>query len=606
MSVSAGGGLGTLREAWLGRWPAALAIWSRFTRLSEPRWCLSEQDERREGLSGSFAMIRFEDHAVVISLRQVQALHLEPYALEIMAHEIGHHVYCPADLTDHARVIARVRRGLPTREALAGMVANLYTDLLINDRLQRSAELRMADVYRALGGGATDGLWTLYLRIYEILWSLGRGTLAAGEITPKMEGDAQLGARLVRVYAKDWVRGAGRFAVLCLPYLLEQTEGDLQARLGPLHDTGGAGRGGGPDGLGELDDDEEEAPPHPAEDPEVTGFDEEGDGDAAGRERERARPPAGGREERGDTATRRRYREPAEYREVLRAAGVTLDDEEVAMRYYRELAVPHLVPFPVRLLPETSEPLPEGLETWEAGFPLEDVDWVESVVRSPSVIPGLTTVQRTYGSSAGSEPERRPVDLYLGIDCSGSMANPRLQLSYPVLAGAIMALSALRGGARVMAVLSGHPGSHASTGEFVADERAVFKVLTGYLGTGYAFGIPHLAEIPAPVDRRVRPAHLIVITDHDIFAMLEEGGKGGKDRRGWEIARAAAAAAGGGATYLLHMQPGWEKGKVQRMERDGWRVHCIRDWADVVAFAREFSRARYGEERLAPQGGRRR
>lgn len=603
------GELEALRDTWIGRWPAALAIWSRFTRLSEPRWCFTEKEEQQEHLSGSFAMIRFEDHAVVISLRQVKARHLERYGLEIMAHEIGHHVYCPADLTDHARVIARVRHGLPTRETLAGMIANLYTDLLINDRLQRSAELRMADVYRTLGGGSADGLWTLYLRIYEILWSLETGTLAAGRITTKLEGDARLGARLIRVYAKDWVRGAGRFAALCLPYLLELGDAEVMKRVGPFHDTGEAGRGGEPAGLSEVDDDEEDAQPHPSEDPELTGFDEEeatpgeepeAKGAGGGSERQRHEP--GGRDERGDTAPRKRYREPLEYGKILRSAGVELSEEEAAMRYYRELAVPHLVPFPVRLLPETSEPFPEGLETWEAGFPLEDVDWVESVVRSPSVIPGLTTVQRTYGSSTGSEPERRPVDLYLGIDCSGSMSNPRLQLSYPVLAGAIMALSALRSGARVMAVLSGDPGGIASTEDFVSDEKAIFKILTGYLGTGYAFGIRHLGEISKKTNPLVHPAHLIVITDHDIFAKLEEAAGG---QRGWEIARDAAAAAGGGATYLLHMPPNWELGKVRRMQQDGWQVHSIQEWADVVAFARDFSRARYAQETIAASGGRR-
>ncbi len=38
-------------------------------------------------------------------------------------------------------------QALPTLEAHAPMIANLFTDLLINDRLQRSAELRLAEVF---------------------------------------------------------------------------------------------------------------------------------------------------------------------------------------------------------------------------------------------------------------------------------------------------------------------------------------------------------------------------------------------------------------------------------------------------------------------------
>jgi len=60
-------------------------------------------------------MIRFVDHAVVISLRQVAARGLEDFAREILGHEIGHHVYCPGNLDDHARLIAHIRPASPAR-----------------------------------------------------------------------------------------------------------------------------------------------------------------------------------------------------------------------------------------------------------------------------------------------------------------------------------------------------------------------------------------------------------------------------------------------------------------------------------------------------------
>ena len=138
--------LAALHDAWLAAWPTALNTWSPYIKLSEPIWCFTQKDEEREGLTGSFAMIRLVDHHVVISLRQVEEEKLQNFAAEILAHEIGHHVYCPADLTDNARLTARLRRGLPSREQYAPFISNLYSDLLINDRLQRSAGLSMAEV----------------------------------------------------------------------------------------------------------------------------------------------------------------------------------------------------------------------------------------------------------------------------------------------------------------------------------------------------------------------------------------------------------------------------------------------------------------------------
>ena len=103
-----------MQASWLRAWPAALADWSPFVQLHEPAWCYDVEDEKREKLAGSFAMIRLRDHSVIISLRQVQAFRLASFAPEILAHEIGHHVLCPGDMTDNARLIARIRRGLPT------------------------------------------------------------------------------------------------------------------------------------------------------------------------------------------------------------------------------------------------------------------------------------------------------------------------------------------------------------------------------------------------------------------------------------------------------------------------------------------------------------
>jgi hypothetical protein len=282
-----------------------------------------------------------------------------------------------------------------------------------------------------------------------------------------------------------------------------------------------------------------------------------------------------------------------EYRALLRSLGTTVSDQELTMRYYRERAVPYLVPFPSQPMPQSTEPLPEGLENWALGDPLDEADWLQSVLISPRVVPGVTTVRRTYGESPGPEPARHPVDLYLGVDCSGSMFNPAHTVSYPVLAGTVIALSALRAGARVRVVLSGEsPGEAISTPGFVSKEGEILRILTGYLGTGYSFGIHRLREA-FPRDRQPgdRVAHLLIVSDHDIFSMLDQQFQGAD---GWAIAREAVARAGGGGTYALNMAADWEPERVARMRADGWAVHSVQNWEDLLGFARAFSRAKYG------------
>jgi hypothetical protein len=598
--------LDQIREHWQAAWPRALAVWSPFLQLSEPRWCTSAADEQREQLTGSFAMIRLVDHAVVISLRQVQERKLAQFAAEILAHEIGHHVLCPANLNDNARLLARVRAGLPTKEPLAAFIANLYADLLINDRLQRSAQLDIAGVYRALGIQSSDRLWWLYLRIYELLWSLPPESLAKRHGERRLEYDAQLGARLIRSYARDWLDGAGRFAALCLPYLLDDDAKEAQRCFGSLHDTRTAGAGGMPDGLAEVDEEEVAGAIHPSEDAALSGLDqspvEQGKDD--GEATVSGAAVSGAAVNSAGYKSLKRYRQPLEYLDVLRAVGGDVDDAAIVANYYRERALPHLIPFPSKEQPPSFDPLPEGLESWEAGEPIEAIDWIGTLLNSPVVVPGITTRQRHWGSDSGQESLRIPLDLYLGVDCSGSMANPAVRLSYPVLAGAVMALSALRAGARVMVALSGEPGRTLTTEGFIRDERLVMRTLTSYLGTGYSFGIHRLDEVFAERGSDARPAHILIVSDSDMFSMLDSESHG---RSGWDAARDAVVSARGGATFVLEIpyyqrdRGGAERidGPLVSMQSIGWDVAVITSQEELVEFARRFAKRTYAADEQA-------
>src|SRR5207247_1314844 len=191
------------------------------------------------------------------------------------------------------------------------VVANLYSDLLINDRLQRSSGLRIAEVYRAIGADGTGGVvWTLYMRIYEILWSLERGSLGGGKTDDRLEGDAQLGARLVRSYAADWLDGSGRFAALLMPHLLEDKKS--AEVIEKLLDTRNAAAGGDPAGLVEEEAGERDGAIHPAQDPALADFpDEEGEAKDT-----IAATPADTQQ---NVPSRGQAREPFQFGEILRA-----------------------------------------------------------------------------------------------------------------------------------------------------------------------------------------------------------------------------------------------------------------------------------------------
>jgi hypothetical protein len=600
--------LARCRAIWRAAWPEALAAWGTLIQLRDPAFCASREEAERERLTGSFAMIRLTDHQIVIDLEQVLGYGLEAHAREILAHEIGHHVYCPADLDDNARMLVAVRKSLPLRERHASMTANLFADLLINDRLQRQARLDMAGVYRALKTPRTSPLWAFYLRTYEYLWALESGSLTP-PVAPEIDADAALASRVVRVYARDWVTGANRYAALVYRYLEGEDGLASMGELWPLGDLAQSGAGGAvPGGLAE-DDDEESV--HPAADPRVTGepvdagepgASDASDGDGAARSGRGSFP--GRADGRDPVKNGRLPRSIGAYGEILRGLGAKLSDRDVAIAYYRDLAARHLVPFPQVVRGEGGEPQPEGLDVWDFGAELDRVDWLETVLASPVIIPGLTTRERTYGTVQGRDEQKAPLDVYLGIDCSGSMGDPARRTSYPVLAATIIARSALRAGARVMACLSGEPGSTTATDGFVRQESTVMRLVTGYLGTGTTFGIHWLQQ--HIVDRRdLKPTHLIVVSDSDLFSMLD--GRDAAGRLGWQVADAAAARAQGGATFVLELPPHARdayRNELARMRAIGWTPHVVESMPAVVAFARAFAHELYGAtQRLSSRRG---
>ena len=582
----------SLAESWRATWPAALTAWSPYTQLREPLFFEHRKDAAPYGMQQEIAAIRLVDQTVMVNLTEVREKKLEALSLPILAHEIGHHVFVPGNLTDNGRMIAAMKRVLyGLRADAVPMVANLYGDLHINDRLQRTG-VDIAGVYRALnaGGAEPSKVWLVYTRAYEILWRLKAGTLSPKGITPEMEGDAALIARIVRHYAGDWLKGARRFAAILYPYLLEDEKANRGQTfvLRGLSDTrdagaGAAGRGEFPDGLTGIDE---------SEISDDDSFDDEIDDPLGGEGRNlRGRrksdphdPENTAPEKEGQGRPGAQYRQPFEYGELLEALGLDLSAHEITTRYYRERALPYLIPFPVKKAPRATEPMPEGYEGWEATDPVESMDVLGTIARSPVVIPGVTTVQRTFAEMPGSDPAKTPMDLDIYVDSSGSMPNPAVDISYLALAGAILALSALRAGARVQATLWSGAGQFDWTDGFIRDERKILGVITGYLGDGTAFPLNVLRETYQKRKKDDPTAHIVVISDDGVDTMLQSDEKA---IPGAKLCKEALEQARGGGTLVLNI-PQVRGPAMKNLQGVGFRIHAVQQWEELVAFAREF------------------
>ena len=335
-----------LKTQWSQAWPAALACWGPSLRLASPVFLT---DVSAPGSPNSFAWFDLDEVRATIDLRVVVALGIADVPLPVLAHEIGHHVLAPADATGRARIVQRCRVGLVDRPDQAALMSNLWTDLLINDRLHRLHGLDLTAPYVAsrhiaetaanaqTPSGTTPApmptsFFDLNLRGYELLWSLPRGALVTSALPADAELDAAFLARHARVFARDPVGGAAGFAALMrrwLPDAEPASPGGDVSPIGPCHVTGSG------EGVPDVAEDDSLAEPavHPAIDPRVNPE------APSGAANDPERPPGQGSGQGFG---------PSDLAAVYTALDLHRD---AAVDWYTARARRHLVPFPTDVEP---------------------------------------------------------------------------------------------------------------------------------------------------------------------------------------------------------------------------------------------------------------
>jgi hypothetical protein len=192
----------------------------------------------------------------------------------------------------------------------------------------------------------------------------------------------------------------------------------------------------------------------------------------------------------------------------------------------------------------------------------------------------------------------------------------------------VLALSALRSGARVQATTWSGPQQVAGTDGFTRDATAVMSAVVAYFGGGTSFPVPllertHLGgagvagargardgahEARHPTARRPGPGtghgtghgsgqhrrrHIAVISDSGVVSMFSDSWRLPEDFEPLttSAARAVRAAGGGGSLVLNIAEP---PDRYVDMA-PGYAVYTVASWDDVVPFARDLARTLWGQ-----------
>lgn len=544
------------REAW----EAALDLWG--VDLHDP--VVHTRSD-----AGSFAWFGFPPE-VNVDPGKLAEHGGKDHLTSVFAHEIGHHVLSPSTKVDSLKIrqqMARVidlydRRHRLDLAAASGFCANLWSDMLINDRVMQLQRARidpgetpdMVLLTRALAAktlakgarGAEDNeLWWVVQRAYELLWRLPEGELAWPEPPVRWKADYQQQIR----HARNLVRNAkrkpqgpdgGRSAA----YEQHQRERELveleydpRSGLDPAHDATTVAEvvrtlaadpvsGAIPWAMVMV--------PYLLLGFQSTGCHEESTGAPTAAELAGAI---------GDPRLQKPLAHP-EDAEVVLADAVTTSDGDgsgqalglartlelmagadpnaVMAAWYEAEARPHVAPLVQRGLAPAGPAIPGPTEEWELGDDLADLDWPATLTGGAAFVPGVTTRRRTFIPDE-PEPDHEPVLLDLYLDSSGSMTHPT-RGSAAIVAGTILSLSVLRGGGRVRVTSWSAAGQVAGDSTYTRDRVEIMRQLTTFFGGGTTFPLDLLrARYPESVRPIDGQRHLVVLSDAGLDTFLGRG-----------------------------------------------------------------------------------
>jgi uncharacterized protein with von Willebrand factor type A (vWA) domain len=176
--------------------------------------------------------------------------------------------------------------------------------------------------------------------------------------------------------------------------------------------------------------------------------------------------------------------------------------------YYMKLAENYALPIRKTPMEKSGALYPHHHAPWEVGKPFQLIDPWTSFGK---VMPGITQIwERREGEVFGRE-EGTP-DCMILIDSSGSMANPRQQLSYAVLGAACACDAYLRNDAQVAVYnFSDAKAGGSRTLPFTRQRNALYKILCHYFGGGTKLLVEEIDQLQTP-----RGPDIFLITDMQI------------------------------------------------------------------------------------------
>ena len=394
----------------------------------------------------------------------------------LLDHGITHYTFCPWDFHTHVMLYAEAKKVMGDKE-MAKQVANYFIDVTADTYCVKKRFTDIPELHRVLKKGEVE---KVIASLYEKMWGVDLGILdsKAGK-----KGHEEVVRRLARIPYLDrsrWPESMKKFARSLKPLLVEEQK--EQEAMGGKGDSN-------PQGDHDLNS---------------YSYEEIDQGLRDFAKKSMALPE---------------FKDIVEdFSEELKEAGYGMEGGmgrgrgapiDADILFYMKLAESYSIPLRKVPLEKKGYLHPHSHSPWEVGSPFQDMDIWTSFGK---IMPGITQIWKKREGKGRGKIEGTP-DCLIAIDSSGSMINPRKNLSYAVLGAACAANAYLRNDSKVGVYnFSDAPMGGRDVLNFTDHREDIYRVLCKYFGGGTALDLEDLL----PLIHGRKNLDLFIITDMKI------------------------------------------------------------------------------------------
>jgi hypothetical protein len=394
----------------------------------------------------------------------------------LLDHGITHYTFCPWDFHTHLRLYAEAKKVIADK-GLAKRVADRFIDVIADTHCVKKRATEIPELHRCLKKGTVE---EVIASVCQKIWGIDLGIPPFGASAKRHEETVRRLARIPYLDRSRWPESIQKFARSLKPLLYEEQR----------EEENKAGQGNS----------------NPQGEHDLTHYSHE-------------EIDQGLRDYARRTMALSEFREVIEdFSEELKEAGYGMEGGmgrgrgtpiDTDVLFYMKLAENYSIPLKKLPLEKKGSLHPHSHSPWEVGSPFQDVDIWTSFGK---VMPGITQIWKKREGKGRGKIEGTP-DCLIAIDSSGSMINPRKNLSYAVLGAACAANAYLQNDANVAVYnFSDAPMGGKDILDYTNKREEIYQVLCKYFGGGTALDLEDLM----PLIQGKKNLDLFVITDMKI------------------------------------------------------------------------------------------